>query len=91
MTLIASLVIEGYPVLLGDLLLSTKESDSDISKMRIKIPSLGNIPVSQDGYYISGLSQKLSLIGDRIALGWAGSRIVAKIIINKTNQVVQLA
>lgn len=81
MTLIATLTISNLPVLIGDALLSGEESGQNIT-----IPTIGNISEvfpEGSGYTITGLRQKINIIDDNLAIGWAGSYIAAKTIISE--------
>jgi hypothetical protein len=81
MTVIASFSIQGFPVLVGDLLLS---GDEDLNKT-IQIPTLGEITKvfpKGSGYVPCGLKQKIAIVNDNIALAWAGTRLSAQIIIS---------
>ncbi|HEY9298740.1 MAG TPA: hypothetical protein VIQ31_20755, partial [Phormidium sp.] len=81
MTLIATLTISNLPVLIGDALLSGEGSGQNLA-----IPTIGNVseifPEGSD-YTITGLRQKINIIDDNLAIGWAGSYIAAKTIISK--------
>lgn len=80
MTLVASFNIDSFPILLGDLLTSAKISSSslntptavEVNKLPLKIPYC--FPV--------GLKQKLAVLNDNLALGWAGSLDAARTIIS---------
>jgi hypothetical protein len=81
MTLIATLTISNLPVLIGDALLSGEESGQNLA-----IPTIGNVSnvfPEGSGYTIKGLRQKINIIDDNLAIGWAGSYIAAKTIISE--------
>jgi len=81
MTLIATLTISNLPVLIGDALLSGEESGQNLA-----IPTIGNVSnvfPEGSGYTITGLRQKINIINENLAIGWAGSYIAAKTIISE--------
>jgi len=83
LTLIAAFTIDGIPILIGDLLISAPS----ITTPEVRVPTVGDIaplfPTGLGGRAISGLDQKLNIIGDNIAIAWAGSRIQAKYALKK--------
>jgi hypothetical protein len=83
MTLIATMEIDGFPVLIGDLMLSMENSNQEESKSHFKLPTMLDVDSLQNYRVISGLAQKLALINDRIAIGWAGDYISAKMVIKE--------
>ena len=69
MTLVAAVAGE-IPVLMGDILLSRRVQSP------VTIPGRSNPEAavrSADGFYVSGLTQKLAIIRPWFAMGWAGS------------------
>lgn len=80
MTIVAAFCVEAYPVLFGDILLSGLETPGK----QIHIPTIGTTGLvfpEGSGFSIVGLCQKLCIVNDRIAVGWAGRRISASIVI----------
>jgi len=77
MTMTAAFCVESYPVLVGDILLSGLE----VLGKEVHIPTIGNIDSvfpEGSGFSIVGLCQKLCIVNDRIAIGWAGKRFSAR-------------
>lgn len=80
MTIVARFGIQGCPMLMGDLLLSIK----DPSASPALIPTaedLSKVFPAGSTYVPSGLRQKIIVLSDTFALGWAGTRVVARDII----------
>lgn len=83
MTLIAIWAPEGHPTLVGDLLTSSM-SGPPIPDL----PMAGSrqITATAGAFRPSGLRQKLSVISPNLALGWAGSEIVASVVFKEARQ-----
>lgn len=82
MTAVARLTINNFPVLIGDLLMSNEELDKKV----IHLPTVGPHTMvfpTGSGFTISGLRQKLTVIGDNLTVGWAGNRLAAKTIVKE--------
>lgn len=80
MTAIVRLAINKYPLLIGDLLLSAPESVG----IRVAVPTVDDLSTvfpKGSGFTPSGLRQKITVIGDDLAIGWAGSGLAAGSII----------
>lgn len=78
MTLIASFVLHGCPVVIGDLLLSRRSANHAVD---IQVPAVLDInPKLADSHKISvaGLRQKVNLISDNFCVAWTGSYIQAR-------------
>lgn len=78
MTLIASFVLHGCPIVIGDVLLSRKAANHGVD---IQIPAVPDInPKLADNHKISiaGLRQKVNLISDNFCVAWTGSYIQAR-------------
>jgi len=76
----AAFCVESYPVLVGDILLSGLE----VLGKEVHIPTIGNIDSvfpEGSGFSIVGLCQKLCIVNDRIAIGWAGKRFSAATVL----------
>jgi len=83
MTAVARLSVNQFPLLIGDLLLSSEESPRQHD---VYVPSVGLHTVAfprGSGYTITGLRQKLALIGSNLAIGWTGHRIAAQCVIEE--------
>jgi hypothetical protein len=79
MTLVVRLAISDYPLLLGDVLVSGPETAGS----SLVVPTVGamtNVFPEGSGYVPTDLRQKLAVLGDNLVLGWAGSRIAAKVV-----------
>ncbi|MEX2649849.1 MAG: hypothetical protein WD673_12630, partial [Alphaproteobacteria bacterium] len=76
MTLVFVARINNYPILFGDLLISSALEPTE----PVSIPTVGHVSGKNETYsfYVSGLCQKLSILRPHIALGWAGSKFHAQ-------------
>ena len=82
MTLIVAFEVNGWPVVVGDLLLSGPESQ----RTPVHIPTIGDteqVFPSGSGWTIAGLSQKIIRITDYCVVGWSGNKIVATMLIKE--------
>jgi len=82
MTAVIGFSFNNQPILIGDLLLSGPE----IIDRDVNIPSIGDPSLvfpKGSGYSITGVDQKLYLIDDNLAVGWAGRRITAKSVLSE--------
>lgn len=81
MTLIASIIRFGTPVVIGDLLVSTPRR---LGVPKLSTPVAANInahlPEGTE-YVISDLSRKLAIVGDRLAIGFADTLFAARPIL----------
>lgn len=85
MTAVAAISPSGYPAFVGDLLLSA-ETPVTVQK---SIPTVGNISEKLKAtYHVTGLRQKIVLVSSEVVLGWAGSMIAARMVINDLRQLV---
>jgi hypothetical protein len=79
MTLISIISPNDFPVLLGDLLISAPASNDG---RRVSLPSFISETRSEEltngSFSIVGLSQKVAVINDYLAVAWSGSKIAAK-------------
>ncbi|MEA1673999.1 hypothetical protein [Nitrospirillum sp. BR 11163] len=85
MTLIATFSIDGFQVFIGDSVLSR----DTISDELLSIPSMHdpNSKIDKDfGLSISGLVQKINIIGKNICICWAGRRKTATSFINYVSE-----
>lgn len=81
MTLIATFSIDGIPVLFGDLLLTAPaliEHEVSIPAMREAQDFFG-----RSGWSISGMKQKVNLVGPNCAIAWSGSWLGARMAIGE--------
>ena len=78
MTLIVSSLAGNCPLLLGDLLLSVHEPPL---RKEINLPIQDVHIVGDLDYTITGFAQKTCLVTPNLAVGWSGTKIVAKTII----------
>ena len=87
MTLVARFEVSNSPVLLGDLLISGSERPGADP---LKIPTIDDIteiyPEDWEWHRPIGLKQKIAIISDRLAVGWAGKEISATVAINKLRE-----
>jgi len=86
-TVIATFGIDNLPVLIGDLLIS-RETGSATS---VGLPTIGHYnsgeTANNDGKPV-GLSQKVNIINDKLAIAWAGSQIHAKYVLKEIKRIV---
>jgi hypothetical protein len=81
MTLGISYALNRRLVVMGDLLLSGDETEHDVS-----IPSVGKVTEvfpKGSGYSIVGLTQKVIVICDDMAIAWAGHEVAARLVIQE--------
>ncbi|MHB1144359.1 MAG: hypothetical protein ACYCZS_05610 [Thiobacillus sp.] len=85
MTIVASFSLQSQPVLLGDLMISRWfENRPNVSPFHV--PTLrdvnSEIP-TEWGWIVTALRQKLVILGDKLALGWAGSQLAASLAVRE--------
>ncbi|NEX92560.1 hypothetical protein [Caulobacter sp. 17J65-9] len=76
MTLVAALRRDNAPIVVADLVVSHQ----GVPKPDVGVPTgatAESVPVSSDGTVLAGLAQKLMLVGDHLAVAFAGSGGVA--------------
>lgn len=79
MTAILGMTPGNYPVQMGDLLISSPHP----SKKVVSIPTLGDVPPSPEWWpSIVEMRQKVCVIGQNLALSWAGSYLAARQIVD---------
>lgn len=79
MTLAASFAIEGFPFLVGDIMVSQLAGDRDYAPFNIPTRSdVNRIATPLTGCVVSGLVQKVVKLSDRLMIAWAGSAISAQ-------------
>jgi hypothetical protein len=79
MTIVASFSLQSYPVLLGDLMISRWfENRPNVSPFHVLTLRDVNSEIPTEwGWIVTELRQKVVLLGDKLALGWAGSQLAA--------------
>ena len=78
MTLIAYVEIDGLPVLVGDVLVS-----SETFNRAVVLPGSGRLSVDRPQYYYpTEYRQKLNKINDNLLIAWAGPKIVADTLVS---------
>ncbi|HET6385610.1 MAG TPA: hypothetical protein VFJ58_19635 [Armatimonadota bacterium] len=85
MTLVAAWKEEGTPFLLGDFLVSRKRAQCE-PEQHACLPTQDDVSVlltPPSDFVITDLVQKVYVISDRVAVGWAGSRIGAATVIRR--------
>ncbi len=90
MTLVARSVAAGYPLLVSDILVSGAE----VLEQPLNVPTVGtihNVFPAGSGFVPNSLVQKTALIGDNIAIGWAGSHFAAKRVLSELTRKNQVA
>jgi len=81
-TVIATFSLNGFPFMLGDLLISGPRAENE----ELHLPTIGDtsaVFLQGSARAITGLRQKLCVIGDNLAIGWSGSYIVAQTIVKE--------
>lgn len=78
MTLIVSTLAGNCPLLLGDLLISVHGTPV---RKQVHLPIQDVYVVGDADYAITGLAQKTCVVTPNLAVGWSGSKVVAKTII----------
>ncbi len=91
MTLIASFHVKNWPVLVGDIMISAPAHGKKIRPFNI--PTHANVnarlpPASED--IVSGLVQKVTILGPDLALAWSGTSICARSVFRDILQRNQL-
>ena len=90
MTLVARFEVSNSPVLMGDLLISGPEKPGAAP---LKLPTVDDIteiyPEDWEWDRPIGLNQKIAIISDRLAVGWAGSVVSASVAIKQLREYVQ--
>jgi len=90
MTLIAGFSVATLPVLIGDLLLSGPEDPN----RSVSLPTIGdslNVFPKGSGFTITGLTQKVNILSDRLMVAWAGRRYIAESILRELRERCALA
>src|SRR5262245_7978032 len=78
MTLIACLDIQGVPVLLADVIVS---SPGQVDR-RVGIPSRPDLTdLKQPERTITSVTRKIAKVHDRLVVGWAGTEMVARFVV----------
>ncbi len=84
MTIVASFSIDGFPVLIGDLLVSSFNDEKNYEPLNIPTCDNVNAIVPPETWnFVSSLQRKLVLLNDRLAIAWAGNLYAAKAIIKE--------
>ena len=89
MTLVARFEVSNSPVLVGDLLISGPEKTGAAP---LKLPTIDDITAiwpKGSGWCPNGVNQKIAIISDRLAVGWAGSSVSASVAIKQLHECVQ--
>jgi hypothetical protein len=77
MTLVASFEVNGHPVFVNDILISSIDEKSSA-----RIPTIGavaNIFPEGSGYVPTSLRQKTAILGPNVVVGWSGMALSARI------------
>ena len=90
MTLVARFEVSNSPVLMGDLLISGPEKPGAAP---LKLPTVDDIrevyPEDWEWHRPIALKQKIAIVSDRLAVGWAGNEISATVAIKKLCEYVR--
>jgi hypothetical protein len=82
MTLIAAQVVNGIPIILGDLLITVDRGDSHFNT--ISIPTVDNVNRYLEPHgsrRVVGISQKINLVARNVCVAWSGSKLQASMLI----------
>jgi hypothetical protein len=82
MTLAAAHFIQGWPILIGDVLISNRKEYAQ----QVTLPTIHHHVLEENVtklYSPSGLSQKLTIVNNDLAVGWAGTKLHAKSFIRE--------
>jgi hypothetical protein len=85
MTLISRFTVNSHPLLFGDVLISGNE---EVGRSP-NIPTVGDtrsVYPEGSGFVISGLRQKINIVGANLVIGWAGGRSIAQTIIRELRE-----
>ena len=82
MTLIAAFISDGIPVLLGDLVISGPERTGAKTALPM-VGELTNVFPVGSGWSITEMRQKVAVLSDDLVLGWAGSVVAARTLIEE--------
>ena len=83
MTAIVGMMPGGYPVQIGDLLISSDR----MPRRPIAVPTLGNLESAAAApWHATDMRQTTPIIADNIAVSWAGSYIAARHVINELRE-----
>lgn len=89
MTVILGYFDTGIPILFGDLLLSGNE----VKGKDIHIPGIGRasdvFPAGDGAWTVTGLTQKVCILNDNLAIAWSGTAIAASSFINEILESVE--
>jgi len=80
MTLVAVAESNKWPVLFGDLLISRTDRPPN-SGIHLPTQDLTSLDEEETGPFISGLTQKLCVVTENLAVGWSGTKIYARTVI----------
>jgi hypothetical protein len=80
MTAVLNLLVENWPLMVGDVLLSSRPKPG----RRIVLPTTSDVSADPSADYVpSDLCQKVALIGDHIVLGWSGKQTTAADVVGE--------
>ena len=82
MTLIAAVGLDTYPVVFGDLLISSTERPGSVPDISLAGALTSVFPAGSD-WSILGLNQKVVLLDDHCVIAWAGTAAFARTVIEE--------
>jgi hypothetical protein len=83
MTVVANLLIEGVPVLIGDAVITS----GDLTERSITVPTVGMLPPMRRP--ITAFRRKVYIIDKRLTVAWTGSRLKAEQLISSLRYHIQ--
>ena len=86
MTAILGISYDGCPVLMGDLLLSTPASEAKLDAYVPTVGRVGKLGVEAYGRSISGMTQKICVLGPNLAVACAGNGFAAAAVMKELRQ-----
>ena len=83
MTAVARMTVNNFPLLIGDLVTSNEEWEGDRAIHLLTVGPHTIVFPTGSGFTISGLRQKIAIVGTNLAIAWAGNQLAAKTIIKE--------
>lgn len=80
MTFVATFAVHDVPAVIGDILISGPERREGVTTLPVIGPATRVFPKGS-GWSIVDLRQKVTIVAPHCAIGWAGSRVAASVVI----------
>ncbi len=89
MTVIAAFLLGGFPIVIGDMLISGPE----LTDTQVGIPTVDDeitdVFPAGSGYSIVGMQQKVFILSEDLAVAWAGNLVAAKTLITELSSLAR--